>query len=163
MRPNKLKIQASFFSSPYRSSRTSSQLSPIPSETPKSSNSSESCNDPTTPLLPPTPSMAEKGREGFPFPHEQRGLGRRMRSAWSGGSKGPVGKRILWIVCMVVLLLLIGRQTGHVSLQPFQLSKSLIVDDKWTFPTSCCLTDKCTIYRIKMEITARLPNSTKST
>ena len=113
MKPN-LKLQSSFFSSPYRSN-TPGQLSPLPHESLSgSSSASESQHDPSTPLLPPTPSMAEKGRDNYPFPSEQRGLARRLKLAL-GGSRAPAMKRVLFVILVIGMLVLVGRQTGQVS------------------------------------------------
>ncbi|KAK1926445.1 mannosyltransferase putative-domain-containing protein [Papiliotrema laurentii] len=112
MRPSNLKINSSssFFSSPYRSSYPAGQLSPIPSEG-RDSAPPSSQNDPTTPLLPPTPSMAEKGRESFPFPSDSRGLWTRIRLATSGSYRSTA-KRVLGFILLAGILLMIGRQAG---------------------------------------------------
>lgn len=123
MRPN-LRIEAdSLFSSPYRSRETSnSSFSPLPGsagEKPSTySSSSNSDNDPTTPLLPPTPSMAEKGRESFPFPHAQRhGMFSRVRMAL-GGHRGSATRRVMWVITMAGILLFIVQKSINVSTVP---------------------------------------------
>ena len=115
MRPTNLKINSSssFFSSPYRSSYPAGQLSPIPSEG-RDSAPPSSQHDSTTPLLPPTPSMAEKGRESFPFPSDSRGLWTRIRLATSGSYRSTA-KRVLGFILLAGILLMIGRQAGDVS------------------------------------------------
>ena len=109
MRPNKqLKLQASLFSSPYSTRQPASQLSPVPADTHTASSSDAAQHDSTTPLLPPTPSMAEKGG-GFPFPSEPaRGYGR-----WRGILGGRTGgaRRLLPMTVLAMLTLLLWKSS----------------------------------------------------
>lgn len=120
MRPSKqLKLHTSLFSSPYAARQPASQLSPVPDESRTASSSDASQHDPTTPLLPPTPSMAEKGG-GFPFP-DSRSHGR-----WRGVLGGRAGgaRRLLPLGLLVLVTILlwkgspVGVSTGSCADQP---------------------------------------------
>lgn len=111
MRPNKqLKLQTSLFSSPYAPQQPASQLSPVPADTHTASSSAASQHDPTTPLLPPTPSMAEKGG-GFPFPSDSRHHGR-WRGVLGGRSVGARRLVPLAVLVLLTILLLRGSPLG---------------------------------------------------